>query len=179
MIIGRIFSDWQRYNITACEYGPLLVRKIGIKLWELHEPCLYSWTWDRGKCGIMHPSGYRWDGASVPQSVRNIVDPETAFDGSLPHDLLYETQGGLRMFRVWQVDGTYREQPLVDWYTEAPLSISRARADAILFAFWLLSGMPVGMAEQGYLAVHLFGQAAWNDAEPMAAASDVFIGTAA
>lgn len=168
MILGRIFSDWKRYNIQDCDYGPLRVDKIGPKLWELHEPVLYTWTWDQGRVGIMHQAGYRWDGASVPVRVRDVVDTETAFDGSLPHDLLYETQGGLRMFRVWLIDGTYREEPLRDWYTGAPLSISRARADAILFAFWLRSGMPVGMAEQGYLAVHLFGQAAWNDAEPIA-----------
>lgn len=166
MIIGQILFDWKRYNIQDCAHGPLRVDKIGPKLWELHEPCLYSWTWDRGKNGIMHPAGYRWDGASVPRPARNIVDTEAAFDWSLPHDLGYETQGGLRLFRVWKLDGTYSEQPLVDWYTGAPLSISRARFDALLFAGWLSSGMGVGMAEQGYLAVHLFGQAAWNDVEP-------------
>lgn len=169
MIIGKIFSDWKRYNIQGCEYGQLRVNKIGPKLWELHEPCLYSWTWDLGSCAIMHPASYRWDGASIPQAARNIVDTETAFDGSLPHDLLYETQGGLRPYRVWKRDGTFREQPLTDWRTRVPLSISRNRADAVLFAFWLASGMQVGMAEQGYVAVHLFGQAAWNDMEPLAA----------
>lgn len=167
MIIEQMLFDWKRYNIQDCEYGPLRVGKIGPKLWELHEPCTYTWTWDRGKAGIMHPAGYRWDGASVPKPARNIVDTETAFDGSLIHDLLYETQGGLRLFRIWGIDGTYRESQLIDWYTRQPLSISRARADALLFAFWLRSGMPVGMAEQGYVAVHLFGQAAWNDVEPV------------
>jgi len=168
VIIGHIFDDWQRYGIQDCQFQQIETRKIGPKLWELLRPNLFAWTWDRGRCGIMHPAGYRWDGASVPPAVRNVVDTEAAFDGSLPHDLLYETQGGLRYFRVWQIDGTYREEPLADWYTGASLSISRARADALLFAFWLASGMGVGMAEQGYLAVHLFGQAAWNDAEPVA-----------
>jgi Protein of unknown function (DUF1353) len=167
MIIGRLFTDWQRYNIQDCQFQQTETRKIGPKLWELLQPNLFAWTWDRGRQGIMHPAGYRWDGASIPQRVRDVVDSETAFEGSLPHDLLYETQGGLRLFRVWQMDGTYREQPLVDWFTGAPLSISRARADALLFAFWLAAGMHVGMAEQGYVAVYLFGQSAWNDAEPV------------
>ena len=44
--------------------------------------------------------------------------------------------------------------------------------NALLFALWLRSGMQVGMAEQGYyVAVHLFGQGAWNAAEPIAVAA--------
>jgi hypothetical protein len=169
VIIGRLFNDWQRYYIKDCQFQQPETRKIGPKLWQLTQPSLYSWTWDRGRCGIMHPAGYRWDGASVPREARSIVDSEIAFEGSLLHDVLYETQGGLRPYRIWGIDGSYREAVITDWYTGAPLSISRARADALLFAFWLASGMGVGMAEQGYLAVHLFGQADWNDAEPIAA----------
>jgi len=43
--------------------------------------------------------------------------------------------------------------------------------NALLFALWLHSGMQVGMAEQGYVAVHSFGQGAWNAAEPIGVAA--------
>lgn len=101
-----------------------------------------------------------------------MVDPEWAIDWSILHDLLYETQGGSRQYRVWQIDGTYRLADLVDWRTNERISISRAEADAILRAGWELgSGMPADMADCGYAAVRTFGRDAWLSEEPSTVAN--------
>ncbi len=163
MIISRLFDDWRRYGIYNCEYErPIAFR--ATDCWQLYKPAIYKWVWDRGPFGIMHPAGYRWE-ASVPAIARGIADPERLWEASLPHDIGYETQGGLRPFRVWNDDGTFSQQQLVNWYTSRPLSenpVSKNRWDAVLFAFALVSGVHPGMAEETYVAVTMMAWIAYK-----------------
>ncbi len=170
MIIDRLFDDWRRYGIRKCEYErPIAFRTVDG--WQLYKPAIYKWVWDRGPFAIMHPDGYRWDGASVPGIARGAVDPARLWEASLPHDIGYETQGGLRPYRVWHDDGSFSQRQIVNWYTNMPLAanpVSKSRWDAVLFAFALASGVHPGMAEETYVAVTIGGGPAWASEEPAA-----------
>lgn len=142
-------DDWERYNIQDTAYDPLTVTKTGPKEWTLAKPSVFRWTWDKGEAGILVPQGYAAN-ASVPRFLESLADPEMLFDGSVPHDFLYERQGGSR-------------HEVLNWRVNKPVQWSRARCDAIAFAFWLCSGVPVATAELAYAAVHLCGGTAWRD----------------
>lgn len=174
------FGDWQRYAITNVRRGALDARKLGPKWWQMSGTgCLFSWTWDLGECGIWIPPGYQCDGASIPKPFRDVVDPETAFDWSWPHDLLYEAHGGDRPFRVWNDDGTFSTDTLRDYHTGVALALSKERADALLVAGWIASGMRRREALAGYAAVRQFGAHAWESLEPTGASIFPVAGVAA
>lgn len=150
---------------------------IGFHLWEFVRPCVLSWDWDLGNCALQFDVGYRFDGASIPILFSNAVDPIAALIGSAPHDLLYETCAGARLYKIWTSDTDFIEKPLLDAATGIPPIFDgnspidserrRARADAVLRAFWIASGMPEEMAERGYAAVRCFGRHAWDNLEPL------------
>ncbi len=169
MIISSLFRDWKRYEIKNCEYEPPCAHRVGAD-WELVRPCVYKWEWDLGKYGFCHLQGYRWNGSTVPYLGQALCNITTLFECSLPHDLGYETQGGVRPFKIWQSNGTYVESELVNWFTNEPLSarpLSRARIDALMFAFALASRVPPGMDEEAYVGVYIGGQQAWNCEVPV------------
>jgi len=162
MIIEGLINDRKRFNIQNCAYRRPIAHRTDDGLWELTEPSVYRWTWDLGDCAFLHPEGYRWC-ASVPRIARMLVDPEMLFECSLPHDMGYETQGGIRQFSTYSIDGSCQKSSLVNWYSGEPLALSRSRIDALFFAFALESKVPPGMAEKAYVAVYMDGQDAWDD----------------
>ena len=177
MIVTCFFTDHRRYQIRNCLYNLLHTVHLGGQMWQLTAPVTFSWTWDLGDAAITCPAGYRWDGASIPRLGRIAVDPIMAFDGSLVHDIGYETQGGWRKFQIWDAVGGISEADLLDSKTCQPLVIDgdlsnidserrRARFDALLRYFWITSGMPVRMADDGYAAVRAGGHSAWQSTEP-------------
>lgn len=162
----NLFSagGWEQYQISGMTHSDLDVRKIGPKLWEMRSNpgCMYKWEWDQGNCALLVPFGYRSDGASVPKPYRGIVDPEGAFDEAWPHDLIYDAHGGDRQYKVWNEDGTFRLESLTDAVTDKPMTISRSRADALLYCGWVSNGMRHFEAVAGYDAVRRFGDHAWD-----------------
>lgn len=180
-LISHVAVDWQRYRIHDCRWPyPFPAELIGHHLWEVQRNALLAWTWDLGTIEIIVPVGYQFDGASIPGWACGIVDPITALIGALPHDILYETQAGWRTFRTWQPDGFSLENAIVDATTGMPLVFDganppdgerrRARADAVLRAFWIATRMPEDMADCGYAAVRIAGADAWDNVEPQALA---------
>jgi hypothetical protein len=165
-----IYDDWREFKITNIRRSPIDVRKLGTKWWEMRgDGCLFSLEWDLGPFGLFVPLGYQCDGASIPKAFRDVVDPETAFDWSWPHDMGYEAHGGDRPYKVWLPDGTFRLERLTNHCTGESLSLSRARMDAILLAGWISSGMKRREAMEGYAAVRQFGDHAWDSEEPTGA----------
>ena len=173
-VISHIAVDWQRYNITNCEWPwPFPAELVGKHEWELQRPTRVAWNWDLGHVEFVIPKGYQFDGASIPMWAESFVDPINALVGALPHDVLYETQAGWRTYRVKLPDRSHYEEALVDCKTGKPLVFDgdnppdserrRARSDAVLRAFWLASGMSLDMADRGYGAVRLAGKQAWDD----------------
>lgn len=157
-------GDWAKYQITGLSHDPLVTLKLGPKLWEMRSApgCLFRWTWDLGDCALLVPLGYRSDGASIPKHYRGIVDPEAAFDWAWLHDLLYEAHGGDRLIHIYNEDGTFRYEQIADAETNIPITIDRARADALLFCGWMSCGMKRIECIAGYDAVRQFGDHAWN-----------------
>lgn len=183
-LVGHIAVDWRRYGITDCQWEyPWPVELIGWHAWEFQRHCLMGWTWDLGRVEILFPPGYRFDGGSIPVRAGGIVDPIAALIGSGPHDILYETCAGARPYRVWGRDGVCRDECLYDAATGASILFDgnnppnperrRARADAVLRAFWVASGMPEDMADIGYATVRAFGRRAWESLEPPTAAQAI------
>ena len=177
--ISDVALDYHRYQIHNCKFSyPLPLQLIGYHLWEFCNVNVYllEWDWDLGHACLPFYSGYRVDGASIPVRAGSFVDPIAALLGSLPHDLLYETCGGSRNYRLWTSETTFTEHPLLDGLTGEPFVIDgqslpsderrRARADAVLRAFWIASGMSIEMAEIGYGAVRVFGRKSWISLEP-------------
>jgi hypothetical protein len=176
IIINYIAVDYRRYLIRNCKFPyPFPVELVGYHLWEVVDPFLMEFDWDLGHVTLSFDQGYRYDGASIPILFGNIVDPIAALIGSTPHDLLYATCAGARPYKIWTNDTDFIEKPLIDTTTGVPPVFDgvnpvdserrRARADAILRAFWITSGMPEEMAEKGYAAVRCFGRKAWDDLE--------------
>ncbi len=183
-LIGHLAVDWQRYGIRDCSWEyPWPVELIGWHSWEVQRRTIMRWTWDLGNVCVLFEQGYRFDGASIPVHAGGIVDPIAALIGAGPHDKLYETCAGERPYRVWEPGGTYREERLYDAVTGKPILFDganlpyperrRARADAVLRAFWVASGMPQDMADIGYIAVRQFGRRAWESLEPSPAGSAI------
>jgi len=115
-----------------------------------------EWTWGPGhRNRITVKRFYQCDGASIPFRFYDVVDPITALVGAMRvHDPLYQTQVGQRPSPLVVLEG-----PL------PPVDDLRAFADALLYSFWLDSGMSEEMALRGYRAVRLFGGDAWESEE--------------
>lgn len=128
-------------------------------LWGVSGNEFFRWKWDLGGGHLFIPFKYQCDGASIPFRFYDQVDPITALPGSIPHDVMYETQCG---FRPPVIISNFDSDPTKPSHRER-----RARADALLHAFWLASGMDPIMAEKGYLAVRLCGEPAWISEEPV------------
>lgn len=137
--------------------GLCLVNPCTPHKWKTSQRTHYSWRWDLGEGYLVVPAGYECDGASIPFIFYNVVDPISALIGAFLHDLLYQTQYGLRpgiiKLESSPVTGDFHER--------------RERADSLLKAAWIASGMTFEMAEKGFLAVRLCGRPAWNSEEPL------------
>ena len=162
-----MFDGYKRFRIKrpycTAPFPLLLVTPVLPHLWRLPSLVTYSWLWDLGTTRLTIPAGYECDGASIPFCFYDVVDPINALLGAFLHDLLYETQCGRRPFgkdsaRDWLRDDLTGEAIL--W-----LDDGRARADALLRAFWLASGMPEKMAQKGYIGVRVGGEKPWDDEE--------------
>ena len=172
-LLSPFARDWHRYGIRNCEFPqPLPLGWLAPHKWVPTTYFVMSWDWDLGHVAIGFEPGYESDGASIPMLAGSIVDPVLALPGSQPHDKLYETCAGVRPYRVRLPDGSIEFRHLRDANTGLPILFDgkhpvdderrRARADAILIAFWIASGMSLGMAELGYLAVRSeIGRRTW------------------
>ena len=177
-----IATDWRRYNIRNCRYPfPFSAELISTDpcLWEYQRPALHSWEWDLGTVNILIPTWYRMNGTSCPRHAYSIVDPIASLIGSGLHDLLYETQCGLRPFRIWKPTGGYDLVQLLDAVTHQPIPFLsnncpaddtmdrlRARADAVMRCFWHTANMHWTDVNTGYCIVRAAGGGAWQSEEP-------------
>ena len=118
----------------------------------------YTFVWgaDLSRCTIVLSQGYACDGASIPFRFYDVIDPVTALPGAFLHDGLYETCAGSRPNSLVSIIGPV-----------PPEEDRRAWSDALLYHFWIGSGMSDGMAAKGYRAVRLFGRGAWENEEMM------------
>ena len=175
-ILSHIAVDWRRYQIRNCSFPETIpCGWAGPHLWVPTEYFVMSWDWDLGHVAIGFEPGFFIDGASIPVIAGGIVDPIAALPGSWPHDKGYTTCAGTRPYQVWTGTAEWEERQLRDANTGLPIKWDgiyepseerrRARADAVLMAFWLASGMPRDMAERGYAAVRLAGSRAWESVE--------------
>lgn len=162
-----MFDGYKRFNILAPKFTLpfplLLVQPYWPHLWRLSGFPSFEWDWDLGHQHLTIPIGYECDGASIPFVFYNVVDPITAIIGAFLHDILYETQCGKRPFgtgsdRAWLRDDLTSEAIL--W-----LDDGRGRADALLRAFWIATGMSHEMATKGYIGVRCGGEKPWEDEE--------------
>jgi len=112
----------------------------------------YRFVWGpENWCSVKISLGYACDGASIPFRFYDVVDPITAMPSAFLHDALYETCAGERPSPLITITG---EVP--------PEGDRRAWSDALLYHFWIATGMSDAMAERGYRAVRAFGHDAWE-----------------
>jgi len=122
---------------TDIPSGPLVKPVIESELWEVVR------DWTATVDGDVHtvPAGFRTDGASIPRFLWRICGHPMAtrrFPAAVIHDWLYET--------------------LPD------LSVSREYADGQYRAALVALGFPAWAARLEWLALRLFGGAAWKEA---------------
>jgi len=157
-----MFDGYKRFNIQnatfTLPFSLSLIRPYWPHLWRLLVPVSYEWDWDLGHQRLTVPLAYECDGASIPFVFYNVVDPITAIIGAFLHDMLYETQCGVRPLAGNPLLAAYGDPVL--WTDDG-----RGRADALLFNFWLASGMSHAMAMKGYIGVRIGGEKPWEDEE--------------
>lgn len=152
------------YDIKRCFISPmpLLLKWHGPDDWELGARTTYSWTWKDTdeEVEVPIPAGYRCDGASIPQLVRNVVDAIEILPAAFLHDPIYESHGGDRLIKVGK-----KKFQLINTKTNRPLYITRREADALLAAFSIAVHADASDAILAFLATRVGGRGAWEDEE--------------
>lgn len=126
--------------------------------YRLRKSHSYYWEKNSYKYRLKVPSGFEYDGASVPRilwSITGILPDGLQREAALFHDWLYHHKGCLP-------EGSYQTLKPQGWL-DVKKCWTRKNSDRLFGRHMREAGVPKRRRRMAFIAVRVFGRKAWNN----------------